>query len=788
MAETESPADPFELCGTTIEGKYRVTSVVGDGGFGVVYRGVHIGFGEPIAVKCLKLPTALPEKERAALLEQLREEGRLLHRLSKATSGIVQALDVGAFVTMSGAWVPYLVLEWLEGQTLAEHLQARAKAGEPPYTVAEAIHLLEPAARALAVAHQNKIAHRDVKPPNLFVVENGGKRTVKVLDFGIAKVLVDYPSFTSALEQTKAGPTAFTPRYGAPEQFNKQRGATGPWTDVFALALIFVELITGQKALDGDDPTQLYIAAADPTMRPTARGRGAAVSDAVEEVLTKALSVEPRQRYADAGELWDALVAAAGLGGAVSGRSVSGPGKSRAAVIAEDSGLLETGMFAQQAELDVGLTPGALGATMPAEAITSAQSSAPAIVRSVNAEAKTALEAGAKAIPKRLAKDDPMAETPLLARLSPTPDEAALAPATNASTTAPSANKAARSEAKGDGSRPIWPWILGAALVGGAAGAYVLRGGDKPARLTPQPSARASAPSPVISARPSPSASASATIAPSAAPPPSASAVASASATPLVPVPIPDDMTLIGAATFAFGEGKDAPKVTISRPFYLDRTEVTVRAYAECVTKRQCSPADHVAMTAEGSEATAAAAEFATTWTSRCNAVRKDLNGPINCVDFAGAEAFCRSRGRRLPTEAEWELAARGAQGRAYAWGADAPDCGRACYDKNGSCLDRTAGVATCGAGTHATDRTPEGVFDLGGGVAEWVSDGFVTRPAGGVDPTGDPTAPLRVIRGASFLDTEEKLRATTRTPAAPVMAHVTIGFRCAMDTTAPAH
>src|SRR4051794_21527796 len=199
MAETEAPLDPFQISGTTIEGKYQVASVVGDGGFGVVYRGVHKGFGELIAIKCLKLPHALPEAERDGLLEQLREEGRLLHRLSKATSGIVQALDVGAFTTAAGVWVPYLVLEWLEGETLAEHLQKRKERGEGPYPLAEAIQLLTPAARALAVAHQQKIAHRDVKPPNLFVISTAGQQTVKVLDFGIAKVLTDHPSFTEAL-------------------------------------------------------------------------------------------------------------------------------------------------------------------------------------------------------------------------------------------------------------------------------------------------------------------------------------------------------------------------------------------------------------------------------------------------------------------------------------------------------------------------------------------------------------------------------------------------------------
>ncbi|MEJ7731403.1 MAG: serine/threonine-protein kinase [Polyangiaceae bacterium] len=308
----ELRADPFQLDGTTIEGKYRVASVVGDGGFGVVYRGVHKGFGELIAIKCLKLPHELDEAAREALLEQLREEGRILHRLSRATSGIVQALDVGAFTTPAGVWVPYLVLEWLEGQTLAELMRDRAQRGEGGMSLEETIRLLDPAARALAVAHAHKVAHRDVKPANLFVAEVGGKRTLKVLDFGIAKVLSSTASLTTALEATKLGPTAFTPRYGAPEQFNKKRGASGPWTDVFALALIFVELVSGKKALDGDDPTELYIASADPTLRPTLRARGVDVPDAVEAVLHKALGVEPKQRYADAGAFWDALVAASG--------------------------------------------------------------------------------------------------------------------------------------------------------------------------------------------------------------------------------------------------------------------------------------------------------------------------------------------------------------------------------------------------------------------------------------------------------------------------------------------
>ena len=305
-------ADPFGLCGETIQGKYRINAVVGTGGFGVVYRGVHTGFGEPIAVKCLKLPSELDESERDELLTRLQDEGRVLHRLSRLSSGIVQALDVGAVTTPKGQWVPYLVLEWLEGETVAEHLRNRRDNDDPPYKLERAVRLLEPAARALAVAHRQKVAHRDVKPENLVLMRVSGEQTIKVLDFGIAKVLTQHSTFTAAPAATQKNPTAFTPGYGAPEQFNKKRGATGPWTDVFALGLILVEMVTGDRALVGDDATQLYIAAADPAARPTPRYHGVELGDAVEEVLDRALAIEPSDRFQDAGVFWDALRKAIG--------------------------------------------------------------------------------------------------------------------------------------------------------------------------------------------------------------------------------------------------------------------------------------------------------------------------------------------------------------------------------------------------------------------------------------------------------------------------------------------
>ena len=754
MLDPASSRDPFRLCGTMIEGKYLVESVIGDGGFGVVYRGVHQGFGENIAIKCLKLPARLDPPQRDAFLEQLRDEGRLLHRLSKSTPGIVQALDVGAFTTPAGLWVPYLILEWLDGVTLAEHLAERAERGAPPYTVTEAVRLLEPAARALAVAHRQKIAHRDVKPPNLFVCRSGAEQTLKVLDFGIAKVLGDHPTFTEALAHTAKLPAAFTPRYGAPEQFNKQRGATGPWTDVFALALIFVELVTGQKALDGDDPTQLYVVAADPTIRPTPRSRGIAIPNAVERVLGKALAVEPKNRYPDAGEFWDALVAAAG--GAV------GPDRPSSGSATTTRDLEPRAELEPRTAREQGHVPLHLQSTLPARQ---------------SAVATPTLAAVAPPAPRKLAAHDPMSETPLFGRhtLPPSTQTTTAGTANHGSTTgAPPATP------EGSGETPrsravLTALVVGLVAIGGACAAYFTWGAPAPP-ARPVAGRDGGAP-PAKSAKPRASAIAAAS-------PADAGAALAA----------PEDMVLISAGAFKMGEG--GVGVTLFHPFYLDRTEVPVRAYAACVEKRKCSAADHVAVPADspfrGSAASGEGTDggddgsggdaFAQAWSSHCNGPNGPPDQPMNCVDFVNADGYCKWRGRRLPTEAEWEWAARGAEGRAYPWGAEDPDCARACYDRNGGCREAGGSLTTCAAGSHPLDRTPQGILDLGGDLAEWVSDGFTDKLRGGAEPKGDPAAALRVVRGGSCLDEADGLRATHRMGAAPSTAHVSLGFRCAMD------
>lgn len=248
-------------------------------------------------------------------------------------------------------------------------------------------------------------------------------------------------------------------------------------------------------------------------------------------------------------------------------------------------------------------------------------------------------------------------------------------------------------------------------------------------------------------------------------------------------------MVYIPPGSFRMGDGEGARDVTLSKGFFIDKNEVTVHAYQACMARRMCSAADHVSIPAgqedAGIEGLSSSKEFADTWSSHCNEPRKALDNPINCVDYSNAESYCRWKGRRLPTEAEWELAARGKEGRVFPWGDDKPSCDRACYDRNSDCLARSGeGVNTCAAGSKTGDKTPEGAFDFGGNVSEWAADGFTASPAGGADPTGDAASPMRVVRGGNLLDDGAKLRATYRAGALPEVAHVSIGFRCAADVT----
>ncbi len=209
-------------------------------------------------------------------------------------------------------------------------------------------------------------------------------------------------------------------------------------------------------------------------------------------------------------------------------------------------------------------------------------------------------------------------------------------------------------------------------------------------------------------------------------------------------LPIPGAAFWVGS-TKGTGSDEEAPRFrTRVAPFCMDATEVTTAAYAQCVERQACTAA-----------ATAARA---------CNYGRADrAQHPINCVTWKQASDHCRSRGARLPTEVEWEYAARGGEEyRTYSWGAEKPD-GRTCWKRGSSCP-----VASFAAGAF-------GLFDMTGNVWEWTSTAFASYPW---PPVGDGQ---RVYRGGSWSRRFEKWmrpRLRNRSPQSASGSH--LGFRCA--------
>ena len=290
--------DPFALVGQVLAGRFRIERAVAEGGFGVVYRAQQLALDRAVAIKVLKTPADLSPLARMNPQQIFEAEARTAARLKHPH--IVEVYDFGVAETTGGAPLLWMAMEWLEGKTLEQVLADRQ--GEP-MSPAAALDFLGPLLRTMGFAHRQGVAHRDLKPGNIMLAQEGGTAVLKVLDFGIAKMMAgtgpDAPG--SAARNTQDAP-AFSPDYAAPEQL--VRAATGPWTDVHALALIMTEFLTGQAAY-GPVNGNLYSQVLS-VRRPTPESKGIPVGD-WEPVLSRALAQRPEDRYPDADAFVEAL-------------------------------------------------------------------------------------------------------------------------------------------------------------------------------------------------------------------------------------------------------------------------------------------------------------------------------------------------------------------------------------------------------------------------------------------------------------------------------------------------
>ena len=268
-------------------GPWQLTSSLGEGGMGIVYRAerADVDFEQQAALKLVGRGLA-----PRALIERFRQERRILARLDHP--GIARLLDGG--LTEDGQ--PYFAMELVDGLPLTNYAETH------PLDVRQRLRLMLDVCAAVAYAHRNLVVHRDLKPSNILVAETEDRQpVVRLLDFGIATVLEDDED---APFRTRTG-TLMTPAYAAPEQVRGQPVTTA--TDVYALGVVLYELLAGGRPYDldaGTTPTVIERTVCETVPPPPSdrapAARAAHLRGDLDTIVLKALEKEPARRYASA--------------------------------------------------------------------------------------------------------------------------------------------------------------------------------------------------------------------------------------------------------------------------------------------------------------------------------------------------------------------------------------------------------------------------------------------------------------------------------------------------------
>lgn len=283
-------------------GRYHILEQLGEGGMATVYKAYDTRLERNVAIKIIRR-NAFPPEQLERILQRFEREAKALAKLSHPN--IVGVIDYEEY---EGS--PYLVLVYLPGGTL------KSRMGNAMFWK-DAIRLLIPIANALDYAHQHKVIHRDVKPANILLTENGHPM---LTDFGIAKILEIEDGHTL----TGTGVGVGTPEYMSPEQ-GMGRDVDGR-TDIYSMGIILFELVTGRKPYTADTPMAVVVKhMTDPLPRPSQYIK--TLPEFVERVLIKALAKDPKDRYINAGvfaQVLENLVDSAGQPGANSTLELTG--------------------------------------------------------------------------------------------------------------------------------------------------------------------------------------------------------------------------------------------------------------------------------------------------------------------------------------------------------------------------------------------------------------------------------------------------------------------------------
>jgi len=272
--------DPLE--GALLDGRYRVESRIASGGTSTVYRGLDVRLDRPVAVKVMDSRYSGDDQ----FLTRFQLEARTVARLKNP--GLVAVYDQGM-----DARHPFLVMELIEGGTLRELLAERGPM--PPHAV---VAVLRPVLGGLAAAHRAGLVHRDVKPENVLISDDGD---VKIADFGLVRAV-------AAAGITSTSVILGTAAYLSPEQVRD--GNAGPRSDVYSAGILTYELLTGRTPFTGDSALSIAYRRLDTDVPPPSAAIDG-VPPQFDELVARATARDPADRYADAIEMGADLAAIA---------------------------------------------------------------------------------------------------------------------------------------------------------------------------------------------------------------------------------------------------------------------------------------------------------------------------------------------------------------------------------------------------------------------------------------------------------------------------------------------
>ena len=277
-------APPPPLIGQVLGGKYRAIRVLGEGGMGTVYECEHVALHRKVAVKVLHPAQAKKKASVARFQNEAHVAGAIGH------PNICEIYVMGEIEDGS----PFLVMELLQGETLAERI---ASEGAMPFD--DIIDVISQVLSGLVAAHDKGIIHRDIKPENIFLARRvGAAPIIKLLDFGVSKMLPEFQTSEDALDLTRTGMVMGTPYYMSPEQARGERNLDGR-VDVYACGVVLYEAIAGKRPFLAPNYNALLLAIINTNPRPLREVRPNTPPE-LEAIIQHAMAKNRNDRYASA--------------------------------------------------------------------------------------------------------------------------------------------------------------------------------------------------------------------------------------------------------------------------------------------------------------------------------------------------------------------------------------------------------------------------------------------------------------------------------------------------------